>query len=77
MHPSLRSFCVIAHAQRNSGLPVHFFRQDGIDSGSVWAELLEQESESGATWDDAVRFIREAIGKSVEPKDESSVSPFI
>ena len=77
MHPSLKSYCVIAHAQRNSKLPVHFFQQDGIESGSVWAELLEQEAETGATWDDAICFILEAIGKSVEPKDESPVSPFI
>lgn len=77
MHPSLRSYCVIAHAQRGSKLPVHFFQQSGIDSGSVWAELLEQESETGATWDDAARFIREAIGKPVELMPEPAVSPFL
>ena len=77
MHPSLRGYCVIAHAQRNSRLPVHFFQQDGIISGSTWAELLEQEGEPGATWDDAVRFIRETIGKPVETENDSSISPFI
>lgn len=76
MHPSLKSYCLIAHAQRRSRLPVHYLQHDGLDSGAAWAELLEQEAEPGATWDDAIRFIREAIGKPMTPKDQPTISPF-